>query len=70
MLVLARRSGERTIVDCEGHRILIQVKQEANGKIKLAFVADKSVVISREEVLEEEDPNWEEGFMASLTKKA
>ncbi len=47
MLVLTRKRGERIVID---GRIIVTVEQICEGKVRLGFIADKSVSIHREEV--------------------
>lgn len=47
-LVLSRRVGERVILD--GGRIAVEVAKIGEDKVRLAFFADDSVQIDREEI--------------------
>lgn len=51
MLVLTRRKGERVVISVDGKVLVtIVVTMVAGGQATLAFGADKSVRIDREEV--------------------
>ncbi len=47
MLVLTRKAGQRIVID---GRIVVSVEEIAEGKVRLGFIADKSVAINREEI--------------------
>ena len=52
MLVLARRIGERVMLDVAGIRIEVMVTRVIGGQAWLGFEADRDLVqISREELL-------------------
>lgn len=52
MLVLSRKLGERIILDVPDQKpIVVTVVEIDRGKIKIGFDADRTVIISREELL-------------------
>lgn len=49
MLILSRRVDEGVVFDGPGRVIVVEIR---NDKVRLGFVADKSVAIHRDEVAE------------------
>lgn len=54
MLVLSRKTGEVVVIGDGPNRVVLKVIEIQNGKVRLGFTADKSVVIVREELVQAE----------------
>lgn len=50
MLVLTRKSGERVICFADARRIVIEVLDCQNGRVRLGIDAPPDVVVHREEI--------------------
>lgn len=52
MLCLRRRENQRIIIEVEGRKVVLVVRQITEKRVQLGFTADKDVQIWREELRE------------------
>lgn len=50
MLVLSRRIGEKIVISIAGKEVVLSIVSVRDGKVRLGFEADPSIIIHREEV--------------------
>ncbi len=53
MLVLTRKARQRIFIDCGKDRIIVEVCEITNGKVRIGVDAPREVKVFREELLQE-----------------